>query len=70
MLSKEAATASYAASISGLGIGNWFHENWLSLISTMFMVATFVVQVYYSQREDKRRNESHQRRMREIDDDE
>lgn len=60
---QTATAASYTASAVGLGIGGWLQANWLSVLSAIFIVLTFFVQLYYASREERRRNERHDRDM-------
>lgn len=57
-----AAGASYVAATSGIAIGSWLAEHWLQALSALFMVLTFLTQLIFSIRKDRR---EHLRALRE-----
>lgn len=51
--------ASYAASISGMAIAGWLSENWLGIVSVIFMLLTFLTTRHFQRNRERREIERH-----------
>lgn len=51
---EVAAGISYSASVTGIAVGNWLSENWLAILSAVFIIATYTTQLVFTLRKDKR----------------